>query len=109
MSLPSPRNVATTGTAGATLLLKGLSQVWEERLPPGQGHVRRPWVEPGTRVPQVCPADSVALLFLVILGGGARDGSFALSPVMTAGPQWTKMWQEAHTQFYKTTKQILQL
>lgn len=95
---------------GQTLSLKGLSQVWEERLPPGQGHVRRPWVELGTRVPQVCSADSVALLFLVTLGGGAPQWELCTEPSDDSGAtvDTSKMWQEAHMRFYRITKQILQ-
>ena len=59
--------------------------MWEERLPPGQGHVRRPWVELGTRVPQVCPADSVALLFLVTLGAGTPQWELCAEPSDDSG------------------------
>ena len=64
-----------------TLSLKGLSRVWEERVPPGQGRVRRPWVERGTRAPRVCPADCCT----PVPGdpGGRRPAA------MKAGPQRT--------------------
>ena len=105
---PAPGMWPPQGLPAPTLSLKGLSQVWEERLPPGQGRVRRPWVELGTWGPQVCPADSVALLLLVTLGGGAPWWELCTEPSDDSGPQWTKMWREAHMQFHKITKQILQ-
>ena len=70
-----------------TLSLKGLSQVWEERVPPGQGRARRPWVERETRAPEVCPADCCT----PVPGdpGGRR-------PAVGAWP-WAQRWKRGHS------------